>query len=470
MSVPKDPTLRSADAEAVRIRAEELFRSRWDENVRRVDRLFAWILIGQWLFGIALAVTLSPYTWEGKTRSIHVHVPVAVILGALINALPLLLVWRRPGTTLTRYSIAVAQMLWSALLIHLTGGRIETHFHVFGSLALLAFYRDWRVLVPASLVVAGDHLVRQIFWPESVYGISSPESWRFLEHAFWVAFEDSFLIGSCVIAQREMRKLAEQQASIEASERTERELAIATQIQTAVLPRVVGTSHLAISARMIPAAEVGGDYYDFIPTDDGCWISIGDVAGHGLEAGLVMLQVQSAVKALANQRGDQSPAVLLQEVNRVLYENFARSSAARLHMTLSLLRYHDDGRIEMAGAHEDVIVYRAATKRCEVVETRGTWVGLVEDISHATEIVKLELAEGDVLVLYTDGVTEAGAHAGERFGVDRVRAAIEGLENVTAARVREAVLGAVAKWSNIHHDDVTIIAAERLPRADSLAA
>ena len=63
---------------------------------------------------------------------------------------PVALALLRPGVAMTRYSIAIAQMLMSALLIHLTGGRIETHFHVFGSLAFLAFYRDWRVLVPAT--------------------------------------------------------------------------------------------------------------------------------------------------------------------------------------------------------------------------------------------------------------------------------------------------------------------------------
>ena len=73
-----------------------------------------------------------------------------------------------------------------ALLIHLTGGRIETHFHVFGSLAFLAFYRDWRVLVPATIVVALDHLLRGIFWPQSVYGVLVASEWRWLEHAAWV--------------------------------------------------------------------------------------------------------------------------------------------------------------------------------------------------------------------------------------------------------------------------------------------
>ena len=78
--------------------------------------------------------------------------------------------WFRPAKVSTRYLVAASQMLMSALLIHLTGGRIETHFHVFGSLALLGFYRDWCVFVPAILVMAGDHFLRGIYLPQSVFG------------------------------------------------------------------------------------------------------------------------------------------------------------------------------------------------------------------------------------------------------------------------------------------------------------
>jgi two-component system, sensor histidine kinase and response regulator len=123
---------------------------------------------------------------------------------------------------LTRHGVATAQMLYSALLIHLTGGRIETHFHVFGSLAFLSFYRDWRVLVPATIVVAGDHVVRQFLWPESVYGINNPESWRFLEHAFWVVFEDFFLVLACLAATLDLRTASLRQAELESLSARER--------------------------------------------------------------------------------------------------------------------------------------------------------------------------------------------------------------------------------------------------------
>ncbi len=139
----------------------------------------------------------------------------AVVVGGVISLFPALLGVFRPGRTSTRYVIAVAQMLMGGLLIHLTGGRIETHFHVFGSLAFLAFYRDWRVLIPATVVVALDHLLRGIFWPQSVYGVVVASQWRWLEHAAWVIFEDVFLVVACRRSLSEMRQTAERTAALE---------------------------------------------------------------------------------------------------------------------------------------------------------------------------------------------------------------------------------------------------------------
>jgi signal transduction histidine kinase/DNA-binding response OmpR family regulator len=155
--------------------------------------------------------------WAGPESETHLHVWAALGLGGIIILLPVTLVLFWPGTARTRHTIAVAQMLFGALLIHLTGGRIETHFHVFGSLALLAFYRDWRVLVSASAVVAADHILRGVYWPLSVYGVVAGSEWRWLEHAGWVVFEDVFLVRSCVQGTREMRYIAERQAQLEAT-------------------------------------------------------------------------------------------------------------------------------------------------------------------------------------------------------------------------------------------------------------
>ena len=204
-----DPT------DALSKRVLELFREQQQNIIRHTDRLFSWLMIFQWFFAIWLAFWLSPQTWVGVNSHIHPHVWLAIFLGGLITSVPVLLARLQPGRILTRHVIAIGQMLMSALLIHLTGGRIETHFHVFGSLAILAFYRDWRVLISATAVVYTDHIVRGIFWPESVYGVAYAPLWRSLEHAGWVLFEVTFLIISIRKSLSEMMLVAERQAKLE---------------------------------------------------------------------------------------------------------------------------------------------------------------------------------------------------------------------------------------------------------------
>jgi PAS domain S-box-containing protein len=208
-------------------RASDLFAASEQSIHRRTDRLFAGLMALQWIGGIAFALWVSPLAWSGTTSSTHIDVWAAVVLGGVISLFPALLGLLRPGQASTRYTIAAAQMLMGALLIHLTGGRIETHFHVFGSLAFLAFYRDWRVLVPATIVVALDHMLRGIFWPQSVYGVLVASQWRWVEHAAWVIFEDIFLVVSCRRSAAEMRETAERTAALEQEVRTRQQAEIA---------------------------------------------------------------------------------------------------------------------------------------------------------------------------------------------------------------------------------------------------
>lgn len=177
--------------------------------------MFAGLMALQWLAGIAFAVILSPETWAGAQREINPHVWAAIFLGGIIACVPIFLALNRPGTVLTRHTIAIGQMLTSALFIHLLGGRIEGHFHVFGSLAFLACYRDVKVLVTATVVTALDHLLRGMFAPVTVYGIEAASQWRWLEHAAWVIFEDIFLILSIRQSLPEMYGNAERQARLE---------------------------------------------------------------------------------------------------------------------------------------------------------------------------------------------------------------------------------------------------------------
>jgi PAS domain S-box-containing protein len=189
-------------------RAGEIFADHQQTIYKHTDRLFAVLMSIQWVAGILAALWISPRTWIGTVSQTHLHVWAAIFLGGAISVLPIALAIKKPGATSTRYVIATAQMMMSALLIHLTGGRIETHFHVFGSLAFLSFYRDWRVLLPATVVVAADHFLRGLFWPASVYGVLAASEWRWLEHAGWVLFEDIFLFIAIKRSVSEMQDIA----------------------------------------------------------------------------------------------------------------------------------------------------------------------------------------------------------------------------------------------------------------------
>ncbi|MSR63338.1 MAG: hypothetical protein EXS08_12925 [Planctomycetes bacterium] len=196
-------------------RAAELFAASHGSLCARTDRLLARLILAQWALGLALALLVSPRAWEGEQSGVHPHVIAALLLGALVSSLPVYLALRAPGRVGSRHAVAAGQALWTGLLIHLTGGRIETHFHVFGSLALLAFYRDWRVLMTYSAIVAFDHVARGFLLPFSIFGVALASPWRALEHAAWVVFEVSFLTASCITSKRDMRAMALRQAGLE---------------------------------------------------------------------------------------------------------------------------------------------------------------------------------------------------------------------------------------------------------------
>lgn len=196
-------------------RSAELYRQQMLTNYRETDRLFALLMALQWLGGIAAALWISPLVWAGSQGTTHIHVWLALLLGGAITSFPVFMAMVYPGTVATRQSVAIGQMLTSGLLVHLTGGRPETHFHYFGSLAFLAVYRDWRVLLSATVVAAADHGVRGLFWPESIFGVLTPSHWRWLEHSAWMLFEDAFLVRAIRQNQREMLGVAERQAKLE---------------------------------------------------------------------------------------------------------------------------------------------------------------------------------------------------------------------------------------------------------------
>jgi len=200
---------------ALALRKHELVTNHQQSIYRRTDRMFALLMVLQWVGAVGASLYLTPKTWAGTSSSVHPHLWLAVLFGGFLCCVPVLLALLSPGRAVTRYTIAIAQVLFSSLFIHLSGGRIETHFHVFGSLAFLAAYRDWKLLIPPTLLVAADHFVRGAFWPETVFGESTADPWRWLEHGAWVIFEVVVLSISIRQSVKEMHAAASQTAELE---------------------------------------------------------------------------------------------------------------------------------------------------------------------------------------------------------------------------------------------------------------
>jgi sigma-B regulation protein RsbU (phosphoserine phosphatase) len=223
-----------------------------------------------------------------------------------------------------------------------------------------------------------------------------------------------------------------------------------------ILPHRVDVEGIEISAGMAPAERVGGDYYDVLPAASGCWIGIGDVAGHGLGAGLIMVMVQSMVMALVRANTEASPRDLVCLLNKLLYENIRGRLNQDDHVTFCLMRYRADGTVTFAGAHEEILVWRI-NGECERIPTLGTWLGAVQDISHVTENQTVQLHPGDLMLLYTDGLIEARNKRGKPFGFERVAALVERYRDEPADVIRLRILRRLELWMNKQEDDVTLI-------------
>ena len=213
----KTPIIRSGNSLTVSYneRLRMLVSDSTVKNNVMVNGLFVWLMVVQYIVGIVLAIWLTPQTWVAETPYLHLHVWIAVLFGGLLSGLPIYFARVFPEATATRYVMAISQALWSALLIHLTGGRLETHFHIFASLAFIAFYRDWKVLAMMTVVIAADHALRGIWWPLSVYGLASESPWRWVEHASWVLMEDVVLVFYCLRGKREEFEVCQRQAELE---------------------------------------------------------------------------------------------------------------------------------------------------------------------------------------------------------------------------------------------------------------
>jgi len=236
------------------------------------------------------------------------------------------------------------------------------------------------------------------------------------------------------------------------------EMDIAKRIQTALIPEKPELPGYEIAASTEPADEVGGDYYDVISVAGHDWIVIGDVSGHGVPAGLVMMMVQTAIHTVLTGNPEMPPSRLLSVINRTIYENMEKMGESK-HVTIVVLSGGKDGNFSFAGLHEDILIRRAATGKVEAVETDGMWIGLEPDISQWLSTDTLKLEPGDCMVLFTDGITEAWDRDGNLFGDERLMRIIEESGDSPASEIHKNIITALESWDK--PDDVTLVVVRR---------
>lgn len=238
------------------------------------------------------------------------------------------------------------------------------------------------------------------------------------------------------------------------------ELAIAKELQKLVLPQEAelhAVEGLEISGFMEPADEIGGDYYDVLIGESGAKIGIGDVTGHGLASGVLMLMVQTAVRTLI-ELNVTNPVTFFDVLNRTIYKNIQRMRAYK-DLTLALLDYHD-GTIRLSGQHEELIVVRSdgAVERVDTVDL-GFPIGLDHDIADFIAQQQIDLQFNDIVVLYTDGVTEAKSTHGQQYGVEQLCAIVQQNRHLSTAEIKQQVIADLHRHIGTQRilDDITLV-------------
>ncbi len=254
--------------------------------------------------------------------------------------------------------------------------------------------------------------------------------------------------------------------SMKENERLKQEMEIAERIQTSLLPTKSDNAHFEIAAAMKTAEEVGGDYYDYRNDPHGnLWFAIGDVTGHGVTPGLIMMMVQTCLSSILNDpKVDFLPHEALMLINKTIFDNVTNRLHENHFMTFTLLKHNGNGTLYYAGAHLDIIVYRHKTDQCELIQTKGTFLNLIEDISHATEDYTLSLEKDDIMILYSDGIVEAKSADGHLMDIRGLLAVIEkNAKNHNMEELKDIIINHTLQWCNQQpDDDISLVLAKRL--------
>ncbi len=236
------------------------------------------------------------------------------------------------------------------------------------------------------------------------------------------------------------------------------EMQLAKKIQTALLPDRPNIMGFDIAANMTPADSVGGDYYDVINVDDYYWLVIGDVSGHGVSAGLIMMMAQTAIHTVLHQNGDISPKDLLTVINKTLTYNIQKLGDSN-YMTITVIACVEQSNFHFSGMHLPLLVYRSKTNSVEMIDTQGMWLGMIPDVSEINKVDSFKLNHNDTLLLYTDGIIEAKDPNDQLFSLERLIKCFKESASNPVEKIKDLILAELKNFST--DDDVSILVMKR---------
>jgi histidine kinase len=309
----------------------------------------------------------------------------------------------------------------------------------------------------------------------NAFSVDRVELLQFVAAQAAVAVENANLYGELRSATDQLRR-SNDTLEVQVAERTEElqrtlaelwsEMDLARKIQTVLLPNETRFRDYEVSATMVPASTVGGDYYDIIRTEGSDWVLIGDVSGHGVTAGLTMMMIQTAIRTVVlgsdPKREKLTPAQVLSKVNAAVRSNLQKVDEDH-YMTITGLQL-EGSHVRYSGLHQDILVYRAGSRVVERIETRGMWIGPMDDIEPLLRDDTLELSKGDIMLLFTDGITEATIR-GRVLGTDGL-ASVFGDLAAGGSDLGGILKGIMQSMEGAPQDDVTMVAVRYLPRTD----
>ena len=415
-------------------------------RIRRRDYGLLYFGLGATMYGVRLFLQVAGQVGGAADLAIALLIPVPLLLFMVEIAAR---EWRKVAWWIVGADLVVAAVAMSALLLHhwALSWRIN-NFFVLVSIPLwasMAFWprrppsREMRVLRTGLIVFLIFVLYTVLFFLQLLPGSGDLE---------FIGF--SFLL--CCLAYV---ALSRTQRNEERLLTLHRELEIARNIQSQLLPGTTSVPGLVIASRYIPASSVAGDFYDFLHKEDGALgVLIADVSGHGVPAALSASMVKVAVRSQLERAGD--PAAVLRGMNTILCGNlqgqFVSAGYLFLNPGRNVMRYAGAG-------HPPLLIWRSRPRQVESLEENGLLLGILPNAGYAEKVVPLE--SGDRCVLYTDGLLEATCPAGNEFGAERLQHFMTENASLAPNAFCDALVQKLEDWrgeNGAQQDDLTIVA------------